>query len=307
MSVLFAASDPIAVPSLCRLYERDLVHGILTAPPVGNHPPSAVMRCAAARHLPCLTFHTLDSNACEEVARAGYRLLVCFAYGRFFPSAFLARFSAGAINAHPSLLPRFRGASPLAAAILAGDMRTGITIQGISDTLDAGDIYAQIDVPLDERIHRSALQDIVAELAAQPLAAVAQALYSNRPPATYRQDERMAVYCRKLRKNDGRIEWAMGAHHIQRLVRAMHGWPGAHTTLHGAHLRILEAAIYPTDDGHASHPVGAIFGVDTRHGLLVQTGIGILAITHLQLATKRAHVWSDFVHGQPHTVGARLI
>ena len=346
MSVLFAASDPIAVPAFRALYEHGAVGGLLITPHAlyrqqrrgktkDGSEPSELARIAREYDIPVFSPKSLDAQArdavCPKDGSAMYRLLVCFAYGKYFPESFLHLFALGSINVHPSLLPRFRGASPIAAALLAGDTRTGVTIQTISKDIDCGDIYAQVEVavapPAGDAgagtgrgggfVDRQTLGERLSAAAVEPLVQVTAGILAGQAGPGRKQHDADAVYCRKITKHDGRVNWNMPAGHIARLVRAMSGWPGAYTTFAGTRMAILCAVPLPEQSGNASTAApaapaarrcrpGETGGVDKEYGLLVQTGDGVLAIQRVQMAGKRALDWKEFLNGYPRVIGTLL-
>ncbi len=343
MSVLFAASDPIAVPAFRALYERGgAVGGLLITPHAlyrqqrrgktkDGGEPSELARIAREYDIPVFSPENLDAQArdavCPKDGSAMYRLLVCFAYGKYFPESFLRLFALGSINVHPSLLPRFRGASPIAAALLAGDTRTGVTIQGISKDIDCGDIYAQVEVavapPAGDAgvgagrdggfVDRQTLGERLSAAAVEPLVQVTAGILAGRAGPGRKQRGADAVYCRKITKHDGRVNWNMPAGHIARLVRAMSGWPGAYTTFAGTRMAILRAVPLPEQSENTSTAApdrpcrpGEAGGVDKEYGLLVQTGDGVLAIQRVQMAGRRALDWKEFLNGYPRVIGTLL-
>ncbi|HTP58355.1 MAG TPA: methionyl-tRNA formyltransferase, partial [Spirochaetia bacterium] len=154
MRILFAGTPPLAVPSLEKLAQDLEVSAVLTAPDSpsgrGRTPcPSAVKQAALTLGIPALTPEKLDQEAIASVKALAPDLLVVVAYGKIFRRSFLDLFPRGGINVHPSLLPLYRGPSPISAAILAGDAETGVTVQKLAMKFDTGDILSQARVPLD--------------------------------------------------------------------------------------------------------------------------------------------------------------
>ncbi len=323
MRVLFAGTPEIAVPSLEQLSEQAEIVGVLTAPdaPAGRRrtlQPSAVKRSAEALGVPVLQPERLNAAAREAVAVLNPQLVVCVAYGRIFGPRFLDLFALGGINLHPSLLPRHRGPAPIAAAILAGDSETGITVQTLALEMDAGDILRQVRFALDGSETTGSLTDRVALEGARLLAEVVRDIERGtvepRP-----QDHRQATYCRLITAADGAIDWHFPAETIERTVRAYNPWPGAHTFLDGRRLTIHQAdvsltpesgvaaadAVHRTGREGSGRP-GLVTAVDKRRGILVQTGDGLLAIRRLQLQSRTAMDWKSFANGYRDVVGTVL-
>jgi methionyl-tRNA formyltransferase len=308
LRIIFAGSPAIAVPAL-NAAANGAWHlvGVLTNAdsPRGRHgnpEPTEVGAAAealsqelAARGrppIPILKPEKLGSEARGAIAALKPDLLVSFAYGRIFGPRFLALFPLGGINIHPSLLPKYRGPTPIPQTILNRDAETGITIQILAAEMDSGDILLQERIPLIGRETTAGLSETVSRRAAallpEALEGIAAGTFSGRP-----QDHGAATYCGLLSKEDGRIDWTKTAGEIDAQIRAFTPWPLS-WTMHGEqYLYILAAEAVP---GAFSAP-GSILGIDKERGILVQTGDGLLAVTRLQYRTKKALEWRAFLNG----------
>lgn len=315
MRALFAGSPALAVPSLARTDACCHVVGVLTccdkpAGRGGSLEASPVKRKAAELGLRLLQPERLDASAIEEVRDLSPDLLVVAAFGRIFSREFLALFPCGGINVHPSLLPRHRGPSPVSAAILAGDAETGVTIQGIAQKFDTGDILAQRVVSLAGDETTGTLTDSLAVVGAELLGGVLGGLSPGGLPVGRPQDESQATYCRIIGKEDGRIDWGRPAAAIERSVRAFDPWPRADTAWKGSSLLLLKTSVYPGTfpgvGGPGAEQPGTVLAADRQRGLLVRTGEGILAVERLQLQFKKPLDWRAFLNGHPDFVGSRL-
>ncbi len=313
MRVLFAGTPPLAVPSLEKLAPAVDVCAVLTTPdePAGrgrSPRPSAVKQAASALGVRVLQPESLDEAAMADVKALVPELLVVVAYGKIFKKAFLELFPRGGINLHPSLLPRFRGPSPVTAAILAGDKETGITVQRIARKFDSGDILSQVRVSLTGSETTGSLTETVAPLGAEILLSVVRDIAAGRAPAAVPQAEEDATYCSIVRKEDGVIDWQEPAAVIERKVRAYDPWPRARTTLRGASLLLLKCRAHPDtlhDAARTSAP-GVVLAADRDRGILVRAGDGILEIERLQLQFRKPLDAPAFLLGQPDLCGARL-
>jgi methionyl-tRNA formyltransferase len=322
VKILFAGSPVIAVPSLealARLCGEDSAFrlvGLLTNPDArrgrGREPaPTDVAAAATGIGIPAVQLkpERLDAAARDAVAVLEPDLLVSFAYGRIFGPRFLGLFPLGGINVHPSLLPRHRGATPIPAAILAGDRETGVSVQRLALEMDAGDILAQERIPLHGRETALSLGAIAAEKGAELLVAVLRDIELDKAAGT-RQNEAEATYCSVIGKDDGLIDWSQGAVELDAKIRAFTPWPLC-WTMHGERrLYILEASPYragavelPPEGAVAP---GTVVGIDGDSGILAQTGKGVLALTRLQYAAKKALPWRDFLNGARDFAGSRL-
>jgi methionyl-tRNA formyltransferase len=308
--VLFAGSPEFAVPSLTALHRLLPVVAVLTNPdkPAGRSAqpePTPVKQKALALNLPVLQPPALDEIFFEQVRALRAELLVVVAFGRIFRREFLELFPQGGINVHASLLPRHRGPSPIAAAILGGDVRTGVTVQRLAPQMDAGDVLGCRALPLDGRETTGSLSRVLAGMGAELLVSTMNDLEhgSGRP---VRQNEAEATYCRLVKKEDGRIDWSAGARHIERMVRAYDPWPRAFTSFGARRLNLLAGGVYPERAGPGRGKQGLVLATDNRYGILVSTGGGILYVSSLQLQARKPLDWRSFLNGQKNFIGAHL-
>lgn len=319
MQILFAGTPAIAVPTLDALAASGHeVVAVLTAPDRpsgrGRSPQSSAVKTRAVElGLTVLEPERLNSGLRREVAALEPDLLACFAYGKLFGPKFLSIFARGALNVHPSLLPRHRGPAPIPAAILAGDRETGVTIQAIARETDTGDIYAQERIRLDGSETTESLTRVASAIGARLLVGVVDLIEEGRATASP-QDHSVATTTRLVRKEDGQIDWTLPALRIERAVRAYTPWPRAHTTLRGDLLAILEAAVVSPEVAAAQgvsvavrepHP-GRVMHVDKRLGILVETGNGCVALRKLQLQSRKPLDWGSFCNGVGDIVGTVL-
>jgi len=313
--VLFAASPAIAIPALQSLYRTDGIElaGVLTNPdsPKGRHGtpvPTEIGEAAAkiCANVPVLKPQKLDGGAREQVSSLKPDLLVSFAYGRIFGPKFLALFPLGGINIHPSLLPKYRGPSPVQAAILNRDTETGITVQTLAKEMDSGDILALENLRLTGSETAGSLGEIMAEKAAVILPNVLRDIASGtaRPRP---QDHGMASYCSLITRDNALIDWKKSAAEIEAAVRAFSPWPLCRTIHSGRELYILKAGIFGGAPGGVSGgKAGQVTGIDKQAGILVQTGEGILSVTELQYQGKKALFWRDFLNGARDFINAQF-
>ena len=321
--ILFAGSPEIAVPSLKAISEMELegkgvvLAGILTNPDSkrSRHGLEPTDVSAAALELDTkrvemgfrpiiqLKPERLDAKARAEVAALEAELLVSFAYGKIFGPLFLAMFQMGGINIHPSLLPKYRGASPMPAVILAREKETGICIQRLAPEMDAGDILATDYFELDGRETTSSLGKIVSLRSASLLGELLANF--DAMDASARPQNGETTYCAENKKEEGLIDWNKSAIHIDAQIRAYTPWPLSFTSRGKDMLFILEAE--PVESGYfqrvpdsaCSHNAvpGTVLGTDKNRGILIQTGDGILAVKKLQLQAKKALDWRAFCNG----------
>jgi methionyl-tRNA formyltransferase len=227
------------------------------------------------------------------------------AFGRIFPAEFLTLFPQGGLNLHPSLLPRYRGPSPIPAAILAGDSQTGVTIQRLAAKMDSGDILRVQIVPLTGQETCAILTEQLGKLGADLLAETLSDVAAGRAHGI-RQKEEEASYCRMVRKEDGRIEWRRDAQAIERMIRAYDPWPGAYTSYRGQSLHILAGGVLPEPAPGGQPAPGLVLKADNRYGILIGTGRGVLYVSRLKLQGKKALDWRSFLNGQRDLPGSVL-
>lgn len=310
MRILFAGSPELAVPSLDALRSVLDVCAVLTNPDRpsgrGGAPvPTAVKRRALELGLRVLQPAALDEAFRQEVRRLEAELLVVVAFGRIFRAEFLDLFPRGGVNLHGSLLPRYRGPSPITAAILAGEKETGVTVQRLALSVDSGEIIAARSLALTGTETTGSLSDTLGRLGAELLARTLPAWLRGEVPGRA-QDEAQASYCRLVRKCDGQVDWRRPAVEIERMIRAYDPWPRAYTSLGGRQLNLLAGGLHPDASLGAGKPEGLVFGVDNRYGILVRAGGGALYLTRLQLQSKKPLDWRSFLNGQPDLTGAHL-
>jgi len=310
MRVLFAGSPALGVPSLEAVAQRHRVCGVLTNPDRpggrGNRPTATPVKLKALElGLPVLQPGKLDPAFMAEVKLLAAEILVVAAFGTIFRREFLELFPRGGINLHPSLLPKYRGMSPIPAVILAGEKETGVTIQRLALKLDSGEILASERVELDGTETTSSLSGRLSRLGAGLLASTLEAIAAGVARGRV-QDESEATYCGAVKKEQGRIDWKAPAETIERMIRAFDPWPRVYTHWKGRQLCLHQGSVYPLERSAAGRSEGLVFGVDNRYGILVQTGEGVLAIRRLQLQAKREMDWRAFLNGNRDFVGSAL-
>jgi methionyl-tRNA formyltransferase len=292
--IIFAGSPAFATPTLQILCERG--HrpvAVLTQPdrPAGRGrqlASSPVKQLALELGIPVLQPATLKTETAQADLRAlAPDLLVVVAYGLLLPPAVLDIPPRGCVNVHASILPRWRGASPIQAAILAGDSETGVSIMAMEAGLDTGAVYSCARLPIDARETAGELEQRLATLGAAALSEVLDALLAGSLQARPQPAEGV-TYAGRISKADGCIDWSLSAMQIARQIRAYNPWPVAETTLGGQQLRCFAA-----DVGSSGIPAGDVQAVPGRilaagkHGISVQTGDGVLDLKLLQLPGKQ--------------------
>ena len=306
MNVLFAGTPEFAARCLeALLKSRHRVIGVITQPdrPAGRGfalAPSPVKKLASARGIQVTQPESLrDAQAQAELKHFRPDVIVVAAYGLILPRPVLQLPRDGAINIHASLLPRWRGATPIQRALLAGDRHTGVSIMQMDDGLDTGPVLMQEEIPILEDDTMGTLRDRLAELGAKLIVQALDALQAGVIRATAQSAEGV-TYAAKLEKREARVDWRQGALTVNRQVRALNPSPGADARVRGVELKIWRCA---TAAGRGNP--GEILSIGPE-GLCVACGEDALVITELQRSGGKRLRAADFLRGFPLTVGERF-
>lgn len=298
LNIVFAGTPEFGLPCLEAL-ARSPHHlkAIYTQPdrPAGRGRKmhaSAVKEWALAHHLSVYQpVNFKDPAAIAELAALKPDLMIVIAYGLILPQAVLDIPRLGCINVHASLLPRWRGASPIQQAILHGDMETGVTIMQMDAGMDTGAMLCKVSCPITSVDAAGSLHDKLAQLSAQPLIESIDLLVTQHAHGEI-QNNQLATYAGKIKKEDAGINWQDSALEIDRLIRAFNPWPIAYTPLGDDILRIHQAE--PTDIDCSQTP-GTILAID-KHGMLVATGSKCLKIEKIQFPGGKAIYINDWLN-----------
>ncbi len=344
-NVVFMGTPDFAVPALQQLIAHHTVVGVVTQPdrPAGRGKQvqmSPVKQTALAASIPVFQPEKLRrTEAVETLKQWQADVYIVAAFGQILPQSVLDIPAHGCINIHASLLPRWRGAAPIQAAIRAGDAESGITIMKMDAGLDTGPMLAKHAIALAPDETGQSLHDKLCIIGGELLIeTLPRYLRSEIKPQA--QDDALATFAPRIEKNEGRIDWSQPATQIERLVRAFTPWPGTFTTWEGRLLKVLEgtADVTTTDaaepDAMNGVPTASRVGTpfmasaqsdpnvdigtrnaDTSHGEVIRrhdrigitTGDGIFHPTRVQLEGKSAVSVDDFVRGYVGFVGARVI
>jgi methionyl-tRNA formyltransferase len=310
--IVFMGTSDFAVPSLVALHDHAADHhwelvAVVTQPdrPAGRGKKlvaSPVKEQAEHYGLPVLqpTSFRKDPEAIPALAALAPDLLVVAAYGLILPRAVLRLPIHDAINVHASLLPAYRGASPISAAILDGLEETGVSIMLMDAGMDTGPVLAQGVQPIREGDTTASLSERLASQGAELLVeTLPRWLAGEIAPIPQDQLPGEVSLCRLIKKEDGQIDWSLPATIIERMTRAYTPWPTAYTTWHGEPFKIWHATVVM---GVATP--GEV--VTTAQGPAVGTGDGLLLLQSVQPAGKRILDIRSFLNGAPGFVGSRL-
>jgi len=307
MRIVFIGAGKIGVPTLQALLKSEHhIAAVVTQSdkPVGRahfvEPPpikKALMSGApyasparTGRALPILQPARMkDQHAIDEIRTLGPDVIVVVAYGQILPRTVLQIPKIACLNLHASLLPRWRGAAPIQAAIAAGDRKTGITVMYMDEGLDTGDILLQRTVDILPNDTGGSLHDRLAQIAPeillQSLVLLAKGIAPRIP-----QDNSLTAYAPKLKREDGRIDWSEPAEMIERKIRAFNPWPGALMKVDEQNLKIFSASVVDLN----GKPGEILIRKDQ---LIVATGKDALALNEVQLEGKKRMSASEFLRG----------
>lgn len=300
MRIVYCGTGDIGLPALHFLGDSPdhEIAAVVTQPdrPAGrNMKPrvSAIKRQAMARGVPVLQPERIR-HAEDALAALGADVMVVAAYGQLLPGNILQIPRLGCLNIHASLLPRHRGASPVHAAIAAGDPESGITVMYMDEGLDTGDILLADRAAVGESETAGELHDRLALLAAGSLRRALDLLMAGSAPRVA-QDHSLATYAPKLVKADGWIDWTLPSALLGRHVRAMSPWPGAFARLEGTGtvMKIHQARMAP-EQGYPGTVLASGPG-----GIVVAAGEGSLIIEEVQIEGRRRLPAAEFLRGFP--------
>lgn len=296
--LIFLGTPAYAVPTLEALVadERFEVVAVVTAPdkPVGRKqvltPPP--VKVAAEKHgIPVLQ-PKKPLEIREQLIALKTDCMLTIAYGYILPQSVIDIPKHGIVNLHASILPRWRGAAPIQAALAAGDAETGVTLMKTDIGCDTGDIITIERIAIEPAETGASLHDKLSALSAEVvqnhLAAYLDGTLQPQP-----QDDAQATTAKKLTRDSGRVDWTKPATEIERLVRAYYPWPGTWTMWKGKVLKIIavEPAVLPVNE----HEPGTVFINEEK--LAVQCGENALAVTQLQLEGKKPAEAQEFLRG----------
>ena len=310
MKLAFFGSGDFALASLDALSRAGLRPAlVVTQPPRrrrrrGREEPTPVHAAADAAGLEVFAPQKINTEESLTTLRAaGADLFVVAEYGQILSRRLLAIPPQGTINVHGSLLPRWRGATPVAAAILAGDVETGVTIQQTVFELDAGPVLATRRIEIAPEDDTGTLTARLATLGGELVVDVVQAMAAGNPPAGVEQDEAQVTVCRRLGPGDAVVDWTRTAVEIERLVRAMRPRPGARTTLQRDPSLALEIRRAEAVAGAGGS--GVVVEVARDH-FDVAAGAGLLRVSEVVPAARRPMTARDFGNGYRLSAGERF-
>ena len=293
--MVFFGTSEFAVPALRKLVASNFqITAVITQPdkPAGRKQlplPSPVKKWAQENDVKVLQPHKLTTDSLQLTAD----VFIVASYGKIIPKAVLDIPQYGTLNIHPSLLPKYRGPSPIQTAILNQDRETGVTIIKLDEEMDHGPIIVSKKWKIENSTTYEKLHDKLAELGADLLIeTLPEYIRGEIKPVA--QDHNKVTFTKIITKQDGRIDWKKTAEEIDAQIRAFHVWPVAWTTLDGKRLKIYDASIIPSPT--SERVKGEV--TDASGTIKIQTGNGVLSIKELQLEGGKRLTAQEFINGQ---------
>lgn len=244
-----------------------------------------------------------DSAALDEIESLGADLHVVAAYAQKLPNRLLGMAPMGCINVHPSLLPKYRGAAPLMAAILNGDEKSGVTIMKVAEKMDTGDILMQEEMELSSDETNASIEAKAIELGGRLLIETIDRIEAGTITGVPQDDSR-STYVKMIGKEDGLIDFSEDAVSIERKTRAFDPWPGTWTYLDGKTFKICSARVVPYENGESFEP-GTVENVSKKTFMIAAKGAFLEPLT-VQLEGKKKMTVEEFLRGRKIEQGTKL-
>ncbi|AZO95213.1 methionyl-tRNA formyltransferase [Halocella sp. SP3-1] len=314
MKVIFMGTPDFAVYSLEKLAgDQEIeIKGVVTQPDRKKGrgmklQSSPVKKTALKLGLNLLQTDNVNSpNFIAELKELESDIIVVVAFGQKLSSEFLAIPSCGCVNLHASLLPQYRGSSPINKVIIDGNTITGVSTMYMDEGWDTGDIIYKKEVPIEKADTAGTLHDKLAVAGADLLLKTILDIAKGTAPRE-KQDDSLASFAYKLVKSDGEIDWSKEAKSVYNHVRGMNPWPGAFTHYQGELIKIWQVSIVE-DNKYINNDksVGEILVADEQNGLLVMTGKGLISLEKIQLAGKQRMLAEEFLRGYDLLPGSKF-
>lgn len=307
MKIVFMGTPDFSAVVLEKLNSVYPVSAVVTGldKPVGRGyqlKPSPLKVKAEELGIPVLQYEKVSREGIDDIRAIEPDVIVTAAFGQILSESFLAIPKFAVLNVHASLLPKYRGSSPIQWSILNGDEYTGITIMKTVKAVDAGDMLLQKKTKIGEKETAGELFDRLAILGGEAIVEALK-LVENGDAHFVKQNESEVTLCSMIQKEDGRLSFDKSAKEIDCFVRGMTPWPSAYTELLGKKLKVF--AVEKVDDSK-DHEVGAVVFADTKNGLIVQAKDGLLRICDLQLEGSKRMSDIDFLRGRKINIGYKF-
>ena len=300
MKIIFAAASSFSEQTLTTLTTLDHeIVAVLTQPDRRSgrglkKTKNAIKKMAQKLDLPVLEYESLTNpEAYKTIKKLAPDLLLTMAYGEYVPNKILNIPHCETINIHPSLLPQWRGASPIQSAILNGDKKTGVCLTRMVNEVDAGPIFISYETEIEAHETAGLLANRLGELSAKLIKNNLDNILNKQISPTEQTHEN-AVYAPKIKKTDALITWSLPALKLFRQIKAFNPWPVSYSWIKGKHFRIWDAELNNQDN--FKHPPGKIIEIRDKD-ILVSTGKKALALSQVQLEGKKKINAAEFAKG----------
>ena len=311
MRILFMGTSEFAVPALQELITHKFeIIGVVTQPdrPSGRGKrlrPPPIKVVAAEHQLPIYQPEKVrEPNFVRILERLAPDITIVAAFGQLLPQTVLDIPPCGAINLHPSLLPKYRGAAPIQWTLINGDTETGVTLMRLDAGEDTGDIISALRIPIRDEDTAFTLTEQLAQLGAKQLVELLSGMSGDTPPPSTPQNSAEATHAPRLTKEIGDINWHQPATTIHNLVRGTAIWPGAYTFFRdNLRLKVIRCQPLP----QTLHAPPGTLEIIKKRKLLVATSDGALQLLRIQPATKKAMEAADFINGYQVQTGEQLL
>ena len=267
---------------------------------------SIIKKFAKEKNIPVFAPSKLDDQTLEEIRSQSPDLIIVVAYGKILPKNLLDLAPYGALNIHASLLPKYRGPSPIQNTLLSGEKETGITIIKMDEHIDTGEILGQKKISIEPDETLPQLSEKLAKLSAELILEILP-LWIDKKITPQKQDDSQATLCQMIERSDGRIIWTDEAESIYNRHRAFYKWPGIFTFWEqdGALRRLkLNKIAFLKNNPEIKHHIGEVFEIGEEIG--IQTTSGVVIIKEIQVEGKSSVPVKDFLNGYPGFIGALL-
>ncbi|MEK7511640.1 MAG: methionyl-tRNA formyltransferase [Patescibacteria group bacterium] len=309
IKIVFMGSADFSVPILLELAEKFTVQAVVTEidKPAGRgsemeSPPTK--KLALELGLPCHQPTTIVKNQEFNQLIASYNpdVIIVAAYGKILPPEILNLPKNGCLNVHPSLLPKYRGASPIQTALLNGEKKSGVSIILMDQRMDTGDIITQEEMNIEPEDDYVSLSKKMSVMSAQILADILEKYINNEVKLKIQHDSQ-AIYTKKISKYDGRIDWQKKSVDVYNQIRAYADWPGSYTFFDKKKLDIIKARPVELDQGE-NFQIGQV--VSDGQLICVRCSEGFLELQSIKLEGKKETLIKDFINGYQKFVGTLL-
>lgn len=306
MRLIFLGTPDFAVPSLRKIAASG--HEIIAVVTQPDKPrnrgvltPSPVKQAAIELGIKVLQYDRISREGVEDIEALAPDIMVTCAFGQILSRQILAIPKYGVINEHASLLPKYRGSSPIQWCVINGEKQTGVTIMQTTYEVDSGDIMFADVTDIGEEETAGELFDRLSLVAAESIVKALDLVESGKAVYTP-QNHEQATFCKMLSKADGAIDWSKDALQIKNFVRGMNPWPCAYTTLNGETIKIYKVSIV---DSNIKSPAGTIVQAD-KNGLVVACGSRCVSIDVLQAPCAKRMLAKDFLLGKKLQAGNKF-